>query len=557
MSNAAIYMNPEGFDTSKTQLMGRHSAGEGFLRGFIRHGNVDRFHMWNVGPESRDELNAFIQRLQPTDKPVEWIGRSERGKLQVPGVVSLPSPKIAEEAWARRSIGEHLYGVCGVTHTTATKRVSDALAEMLTAPVEPWDALICTSRAVRASVEVQLEAVADHLKERVGATKIPSVRLETIPLGIDAGAFEPDPEQRRSWREQLDIPPDALVALYVGRFNPLAKMNPVPMAIALERAVQQTGQPIYWVVSGWAPTEKAEAYYHEVSRSACPSVHYRVVDGRRSEARFSVWSVADFFLSLSDNIQETFGLTPVEAMAAGLPSVISDWDGYRETIRHGLDGFRVATYTPRSGLGADLAFRHSVNWDSYDGYVGATSQFTAVDLEEAVRAIVDLVKSPQLRRKMGAQAKEQARRKFDWSAIIPQYQALWADMASLRPKARPQRARNLADNPWRLDPYRLFASYPTEWMTHRTVLAVTPGVTPSSAADWLSQPIVQQVVSILPRRPEVEQIFRAIEARRQITVGELLTDFPQPRRPHIERSLLFFAKYGLLIVHAGGVVMRN
>jgi glycosyltransferase involved in cell wall biosynthesis len=148
-----------------------------------------------------------------------------------------------------------------------------------------------------------------------------------------------------------------VVGLYVGRFNLLSKMNPVPMAIALERAAPQTGKPVYWVLSGWAASEEAETRFHEVTRAACPSVEYRVVDGRRPEARFSVWSVGDIFLSLSDNVQETFGLTPVEAMAAGLPSVISDWDGYRDTVRHGVDGFRAATYTPRSGLGADLAYR--------------------------------------------------------------------------------------------------------------------------------------------------------------------------------------------------------
>ncbi len=42
-----------------------------------------------------------------------------------------------------------------------------------------------------------------------------------------------------------------------------------------------------------------------------------------------IWQAADIFTSLSDNIQETFGLTPIEAMAAGLPSVVTDWDGYQ------------------------------------------------------------------------------------------------------------------------------------------------------------------------------------------------------------------------------------
>ena len=32
------------------------------------------------------------------------------------------------------------------------------------------------------------------------------------------------------------------------------------------------------------------------------------------------------FVSLSDNIQETFGLTPIEGMASGLPLIVSDAD---------------------------------------------------------------------------------------------------------------------------------------------------------------------------------------------------------------------------------------
>ncbi len=48
------------------------------------------------------------------------------------------------------------------------------------------------------------------------------------------------------------------------------------------------------------------------------------------------------FTSPIDNIQETFGLTPVEAMACGVPRLSSDWDGYRDT---GLEkqGFLIKT----------------------------------------------------------------------------------------------------------------------------------------------------------------------------------------------------------------------
>src|SRR5258708_11547844 len=34
----------------------------------------------------------------------------------------------------------------------------------------------------------------------------------------------------------------------------------------------------------------------------------------------------------------------IEAMAAGVPQVVSDWSGYRDIVVHGETGFRVQTY---------------------------------------------------------------------------------------------------------------------------------------------------------------------------------------------------------------------
>src|SRR4029079_16664641 len=121
-------------------------------------------------------------------------------------------------------------------------------------------------------------------------------------------------------------------------------------------AAKKTSRPIYWVNSGWAGNAEAETFHHDSTRAFCPSVHYRHVDGRQPDVRFSIWSVADIFISFSDNIQETFGLTPIEAMAAGLPCVVTDWNGYRDTVRDGEDGFRIATVAPAPGAGGDFAY---------------------------------------------------------------------------------------------------------------------------------------------------------------------------------------------------------
>ncbi|NDF80468.1 MAG: glycosyltransferase [Betaproteobacteria bacterium] len=125
------------------------------------------------------------------------------------------------------------------------------------------------------------------------------------------------------------------------------------------------------------------------------------MDGRLAEHRQTAWAGADVFCSLSDNIQETFGIVPIEAMAAGLPVVVSDWDGYKDTVRHGTDGFRIATCMPDAGLGGDLALRHALQVDTYDMYCGHTCSMVSVDIEATAQAFVQLAQSAELRQRMG------------------------------------------------------------------------------------------------------------------------------------------------------------
>ncbi len=550
MANAAIYLNPEAYNTSVKTLMGRHSAGESFLRGYIRHAATDKFWFWNIAGQSDAEMDAFVATVEPPTKPVTWIARGGHDQLRTPGVAYIPTPNLAKHAWWRQHAGGNAYAVCGVTHTTASHDIMDSIGNIQIAPVEPWDALICTSRAVRAATEAQLEATRDYMTHRLGVRTHNSPMLETIPLGINCDEFAYSEESRKKWRAELDIPEDAIVALYVGRFNMQAKMNPVPMALAMEAAAQKLGKPLYWVMSGWATNEEYAERYHGDTRAACPSVGYRIVDGRRKDVRFSIWSVADFFLSLSDNIQETYGLTPLEAMAAGLPCVVSDWDGYRESVREGLDGFRIATYAPRPGLGRDLAYRYAHGWSDYSYYIGAASQMAAVDLEAAAEAIYTLAANPDLRKRMGQTAQKQARSALDWKVLIPRYEALWEEQNKRRKAApRAQDPRNVAQNPWRLDPFQMFASYPTEWLTPTTMVSLMPGMTWEEAKLRLTRKLANYTSVMLPSIAEAEALYAALAATPQALAADLVAGFPPPRRQFMERSLLWFAKYGVARIH--------
>ena len=47
-------------------------------------------------------------------------------------------------------------------------------------------------------------------------------------------------------------------------------------------------------------------------------------------------------------------------MTAGLACVVSDWDGYRDTVVDGETGIRIPTWMPGAGTGAALADAYAV-----------------------------------------------------------------------------------------------------------------------------------------------------------------------------------------------------
>src|SRR5512134_3251263 len=99
MSNATIYLHPNGYDTTGQALLGRHSAGESFLRGFVRHAAVERFQFWNVAGRPQAELDELVARIATPDRPITWVPQAQRAALADPGVMFLPSPSIDAEAW--------------------------------------------------------------------------------------------------------------------------------------------------------------------------------------------------------------------------------------------------------------------------------------------------------------------------------------------------------------------------------------------------------------------------------------------------------------------------
>ena len=368
-------------------LMGRQVAGKEFLDAYLSHG--DWAELFALVPNAASEQSiAEFCRSHPSSRDrqrrlrVIPRGRFFEDFLPAPPVCRLyfPCPPDPGFAWARESGPPHGFCLSGVTHTLCSARAVEVLRGMLTAPYEPYDRIIATSRAVARMIQGVWDAYAEHLRERLGGEPRPRIGLETIPLGVNIDKFRPaTQEERTAERQRLGIADDEIAVLFVGRLSHHAKAHPFPMYRSLSEAAAQTGQKVHLLMVGWAASAAVRKAFEDGAKNFAPHLRTSFLDGLKSENRFGAWRAADIFMSLSDNIQETFGLVIIEAMASGLPVVASDWNGYRDLVAAGETGFLVPTLGVRDSI-SDLTARLVFDTLNYDHFLARASQAVAVDV---------------------------------------------------------------------------------------------------------------------------------------------------------------------------------
>ncbi|MDC3362237.1 glycosyltransferase family 4 protein [Gammaproteobacteria bacterium] len=546
---AAIYYVPEAYSIDGPKLMGRNAAGESFLRGFLAHTRpCDSF--W-LQVENKADVSHFSNKVvnQGRKEEINVFSNATLGRAKIPGVVYHPGPGIAAHARLRSAFGNNAWSLCGVTHTTSSGLAMDSIVDLLIAPLQPWDSLICTSTAVKKNVENILQAQAELLKDRLGASRFILPQLPVIPLGIHTQDFNYSQEQRNRARNELGANEDTLVVLYTGRLSFHAKAHPLQMYQGLELAAQRTGREVVLVECGWFANDYIEKAFIDAANLVCPSVRVVRLDGRLPKCKTTAWSGADIFCSLSDNIQETFGIVPIEAMAAGLPVVVSDWDGYKDTVREAVDGFRIPTLGPKPGLGGDLAHRHALGVDTYDMYCGYSSSLIGIHLEKLTEAFVRLFESPDLRYSMGRAGRIRAKEVYDWYAIIRRYEDLWDTLRENRLAASSSGINQNRTYPARLDPTISFSHYPTTLLDAQAELVLVYS-SASEALDRIfklkSLTMVSFAELVFPSDQEIEcLIFSAVKHGPRVRAEVLISEISEPRRPFALRGLTWLVKLGI------------
>lgn len=554
-ANAAIQYVGDAYDAARPKVMGRHSAGAGFLKALVRHADLDKFYAFTP---SKVEFEDFVRRVEGfggNGRPAVWVPQGRLSLLAEVGCLYLGGPGLDECAWERRFGDERRYSLCGVTHTVSSARVMDALGNLLTAPTQSWDAVVCTSHAVRAAVGRLIEGHAAYLAGRLGgAVRLP-IQLPIIPLGVDCETFDRDDARRARLRHRLGIGAEDIVFLFFGRLTFHAKAHPVPMFLAAELAQRgissetaMKGRRIHLLLVGQAPNEKIEGDIRSAGPRYCPSVPLHILDGADPELSGAAWTAADVFISLSDNIQESFGLTPIEAMAAGLPTLVSDWDGYRDTTTDGETGLCIPTETPPPPAGFELAQRYGTGVETYDRYIGAASLFTAVDVRATAAAMTRLARSPDLRHSMGTAGRRRAKTVYDWRVVIAQYQELWRELARRRQIDQPMGPAQLpnAAPSLRPDPFDMFRGHSSRQLGEDTVIGLTDPDAVARLEAVLTQPMNTFAGQYLLPAGVLRRLVQRI-ALGEARASDLSRDLGARERHALMRSIVWLKKYDIVV----------
>jgi len=449
-------------------LNGRRWAGQTLLRCWAQASAESPMALAAADPAGLEAVLPLLREAGFTG-PLHGLGLVDPQALQPWGGLFLPDPSIGRWAQWRLPASPAAFSLIGQIHTLSTPAALNHLTDLVTEPVEPWDALICSSTAGRDVVLAVLDDREQQLLARSGgsaqALQARRPQLPVIPLPLPVRQMGQDLPPRQAARQALQIPHAAAVLLWLGRLSSLTKLDVHPTYAVLQRVAAQLDRPLVLIECGPDDTPQQAAEF-EALRSLCPAVSFVRLGGEQAveeAVKLQALAAADVALSLVDNTQETFGLAVAEAMACGLPVVASDWNGYRDLVRDGCDGFLVPSRWAASGplVSSALGWQQFTGLQSFPAIAGAVSQLVQLDGAAAESALLTLLNDGDLALAMGRAARRRAGQHFDTAPVMASYGALFAELAERRAAAPPQ-ALVAKPGPLSLDPVRAFASYASQ-----------------------------------------------------------------------------------------------
>lgn len=457
--------------------MGMPVANKEFLKALLTYGSFDSYHFFCEDTHRQRQLDRNLdQLLAPemrkrvkTSPQACFLQEFAAAPIDVMhhGDFTFFMPFLME--LRRRLSLTPAFPVSGVTHSLDTVSMHNRFLQVLLARPEPFDTIVCTSACAIKMLTEAFGHLHETFRASFGAELPPPPELVRIPLGLPDEAYRR--RDRHQCRSELGLPSHHLVMLSLARFSPRRKMDLAPLLECLQWLKSRRDQafpPFTLILAGAGRPPDLSLMQAMINRLGLQQ-EVRIESNVNPDRKWALYGAADFFLSLVDNYQETFGLTIIEAMAQGLPVVATDFDGYKDLVSNGLTGFLIPTCASLS----------NEPWEPLSGLLDSSlmrfyrAQKVAFDLTELARAVTALAVQPELRQALGTRARSRAV-SYRWAEIIPLYEKLWRNKAGAASQ-RPSGSGAQAKGPPLLVPstQRLFSHYPSRTLDDKAQIGLS------------------------------------------------------------------------------------
>jgi glycosyltransferase involved in cell wall biosynthesis len=513
------------------KLVGRSVANHRFFKALLEYAHFDEYHFFL-------ENNAHMRLFQEEHGP--WLresGLSEKVKLfhclDLPRMATSIDYTVFHQADHLRHFNDLCYfrnqtGAFPVTafiHTLSYPRSMHKYLELLMGGATTRDAIICSSLSGKKVLENYFEQLS-----RKTTLSTQQVILEVIPFGFDGRGLQR--LGREQCRKRLNLPVDEVTGLCFGRFSEYDKMDLFPLLQAFQR-IYPKGKPWRLILAGAAHSSSYVEMLKLWARALNIGERIMIRTDVAEDEKWDLYGAADFFVSPSDNLQETFGLTLLEAMAAGLPLIVSDFDGYREIATTDL-ALRIPTCWASNELFSSSAIAPLLDEALWHRCL---AQSITVDLDRLATALKAFFEQPELRVRMGRKARQRFDAHYDYRNVIGRLETLWEDLKGRWSVARRERD----ENPIFPDFFHAFSHYVTETISSATALKCT-SFGETLLRSGASYPLFEDMGRLI----DPDSVKRIIASSREpITVSELMSRLGGTDKAAFYQ-VLWMLKHGLL-----------
>src|SRR6266436_6598567 len=403
-------------EQDQTTVMGATVFGWSALCALLENGTYDAYFAPGLTDQKKEEL---IADGLSADSVKRLVGIPIGSKLPINRsdqvVLATFDPHLRTLATTRRKLQRYDAPVCGLIHSINSERVVFAILQQYFAGLSEADLLFCSSRAGMRTIEIYIEEVGRLLARETAYQP----RRILVPLGVTIPPLEPG--HRVNLRRRLNIGAEKTITLFFGRLSQMSKGDLGPLLIALSVLSQREINTHLVIAGDDTQTSESRRLTALANELGCTK-DLTIWPNPSASDKHVLYSGADIFVSPSDNIQETFGLTTAEALSYGLPAVVSDWDGYRDIVTDGETGFLIPTLFPSNVEKLEL---HDCRISMVEE--DSLAQSTSVDIPALVDSVHKLVHDPALRLQMGRAARQYAKERYSWPVIVKRYEELWEE----------------------------------------------------------------------------------------------------------------------------------